>query len=52
MVIPDHLICKITYDMMEDPVTNSVGQTYEREVIEEHIKKNGLIDPLTREPIK
>lgn len=25
MVIPSHLICKITYDMMEEPVTNSVG---------------------------
>lgn len=37
---------------MEDPVTTSAGQTYEREVIEDHIKKNGLIDPFTREAVE
>lgn len=51
MVIPDHLICNITQEMIEEPVTDSAGQTYEKACIEEHIKKNGLTDPLTREPI-
>lgn len=36
---------------MEDPVTTDSGQTYERSAIEEHIEKNGKIDPFTRKPI-
>lgn len=50
-VIPDYLCCKITLDLIEDPVTTESGHTYEREVIEEHIKKNGNIDPVTRKQI-
>jgi len=26
--IPDYLTCKITLDIMEDPVTTDSGQTY------------------------
>jgi hypothetical protein len=26
--IPDYLTCKITFDLMEDPVTTDSGQTY------------------------
>jgi len=37
MTIPDHLSCKITLDLMEDPVTTESGMTYEREVLEEHL---------------
>ena len=33
---------------MEDPVVTQAGMTYERSVLEEHIKKNGLTDPVTR----
>jgi STIP1 family protein 1 len=51
MQIPDYFCCKITLDLMEDPVVTDSGQTYERSVIEEHIERNGKTDPLTREPI-
>jgi STIP1 family protein 1 len=35
--IPDYLICRITLDLMEDPVTTDSGQTYEREALEQHL---------------
>lgn len=35
---------------MKDPVISITGQSYEREVIEEHIKKRGT-DPLTGEKL-
>lgn len=50
--IPDYLICKITFEIMEDPVVTDSGQTYERSAIEEHIEHNGRTDPFTRQPIK
>ncbi len=49
--IPDHLICQITYELMEDPVLTEAGLTYERQAIQEHIEKNGATDPITRKPI-
>lgn len=36
---------------MENPVVTESGMCYEREVLEEHLKKNGAIDPTTRKPI-
>ena len=45
------MVCKITFELMEDPVTTDSGQTYERMAIEEHIKKNGKTDPFTRKPL-
>jgi len=38
-VIPDYLCCKITLDLMEDPVTTSAGHTYDREPLMEHLEK-------------
>lgn len=35
--IPDYLQCKITFDLMEDPVVTDSGQCYERLAIEEHM---------------
>ncbi|KAL4466064.1 hypothetical protein ABPG74_004301 [Tetrahymena malaccensis] len=51
-IIPDHLCCKITLDLIEDPVTTEAGHTYEKVVIEDHFKKNGYIDPFTRASIR
>ena len=50
--IPEYLICKITFELMEDPVVTDCGQCYERSAIEEHMDKNGRTDPFTRQPIK
>ncbi|CAD8121653.1 unnamed protein product [Paramecium sonneborni] len=49
--IPSYLICKITLELMENPVVNDAGQTYERDMLIEAIKKNGPSDPTTRQPI-
>ena len=37
---------------MVDPVTTEVGHTYEREVVEDHFKRNGCIDPVTRHSVE
>ena len=50
--IPEYLICRITFELMEDPVVTDSGQCYERSAIEEHMDKNGRTDPFTRQPIK
>ena len=47
---PDHLLCKITFDLLQDPVTAPSGYSYERTAIEEWIEADGR-DPLTRTPL-
>jgi STIP1 family protein 1 len=48
---PDYFCCKITFDVMRDPVTTPSGITYERAAIEEHLSKNSF-DPVTRASCK
>lgn len=50
--IPSYLCCKISMCIMKDPVISSSGLTYERELLEMHIRSNGEFDPITREPCK
>ena len=33
---------------MQDPYITPAGNTYEGELLLEHIKKNGVFDPITR----
>ncbi|CAD8195736.1 unnamed protein product [Paramecium pentaurelia] len=49
--IPSYLICKITFEIMENPVVTDAGHTYERDMLIEAIQKNGPVDPCTRQPI-
>lgn len=49
--VPDYLCCKITLDILRDPVVTPSGVTYERAVILEHLQKVGRFDPVTREPL-
>jgi len=49
--IPDYMRCKLTHELMEDPVTIQSGHTYERAPILENLRKTGHFDPVTREPI-
>ena len=51
MEIPDHLVCKITDDLMTEPVMLTSGFTYEKEIILKHFQVNGNNDPLTREDV-
>ena len=43
-----HLECPIGHEIMQDPVMGSDGYTYEREKIEEWLKKNHR-SPMTRD---
>lgn len=46
------ITCPISFDIMRDPVINSVGRTYDRNSIQTVIDSaTDPVDPLTREPI-
>ncbi|KAG6555752.1 hypothetical protein Mapa_002992 [Marchantia paleacea] len=49
--VPDHLCCTITMEIFRDPVVTPSGITYERAALDEHMKKVGFFDPLTRAPL-
>ena len=42
-----HLCCFITKQLMINPVTNSVGNTYDNDSLIKYINENGLKDPKT-----
>ena len=48
--IKDHIIDPIGFEIFKNPVVNSEGFTYERNVLKEVVKFNGNIDPITRKP--
>ncbi|KAH0636457.1 hypothetical protein KY289_036372 [Solanum tuberosum] len=50
--VPDYLCCKITLDILRDPVITPSGVTYERALILDHLQKVGKFDPVTRQPLK
>lgn len=49
--MPDYLLCRITDEIMEDPVILESGFTYEKEQILKHFRFNGNVDPLTGEQV-
>lgn len=50
--VPDYLCCKITLDILRDPVITPSGVSYERAVLLDHLEKVGNFDPVTREPLE
>ena len=50
--VPDFFCCKITMEVMLDPVITPDGVTYERAALTEHLHKVGAFDPLTRRPLE
>jgi STIP1 family protein 1 len=46
--VPDILCCKISFEIMRDPVITPSGITYDRKDIEEHLQRVGHFDPITR----
>ncbi|XP_049406988.1 E3 ubiquitin-protein ligase CHIP-like isoform X1 [Solanum stenotomum] len=50
--VPDYLCCKITLDILRDPVITPSGVTYERALILDHLQKVGKFDPVTQQPLK
>jgi len=49
--VPEYMNCKLSGQLMDDPVTIQSGLTYERSALLEHLRKTGHFDPITREPI-
>eukprot|EP00042_Codosiga_hollandica_P057737 m.858949 g.858949 ORF g.858949 m.858949 type:complete len:284 (+) comp59665_c0_seq5:933-1784(+) len=49
--IPDYVCCKISFEIMKDPVITPSGITYERSVIVEHLRRVGQFDPVSRAPL-
>lgn len=50
--VPDYLCGKISFELMRDPVITPSGITYDRQDIDEHLKRVGHFDPITRQPLK
>ncbi|RLN52633.1 hypothetical protein BBJ28_00009659 [Nothophytophthora sp. Chile5] len=46
--VPDYFICPVSMEIMHDPVVTPNGVSYERRCLEEHLRHNGPVDPLTR----
>ncbi|TYZ59363.1 hypothetical protein PybrP1_002916 [[Pythium] brassicae (nom. inval.)] len=49
--IPEYFVCPVSMEIMVDPVTTPNGISYERKCLEEHLRKNGPVDPLTRKQL-
>ncbi len=45
---PDYMVCPLTKKLFVDPVMTSSGHTYEKEALEEHLRKNNNLDPVSR----
>lgn len=55
--VPDYLCCKISMEIMLDPVTTPCGITYERSSLRQHLaalqaKGEPGFDPITRQPLR
>lgn len=50
--IPEYLLCNISLDFIREPIILETGITYEKEMIQFHLNKNGSTDPVTREHLK
>lgn len=50
--VPDYLCGKISFEIMHDPVITPSGITYDRQDIEEHLKRVGHFDPITRQALE
>lgn len=49
--IPDYLCGKISFELMLDPVITPYGITYDRTDIEQHLRRVGRFDPITRQEL-
>lgn len=47
----EFLNCRIMLQLMQNPVIDSEGHTYEKDALLMHMERNGKFDPTTRNPI-
>ena len=50
VAVPESFTCPITHDVMQDPVIDRGGNSYERAAIESWVREHGS-SPITREPM-
>merc|ERR1712146_183221 len=50
--VPDGFLCPITGEIMKDPVIDNEGISYEREAIEEWLRRGNTTSPITRQPLQ
>merc|ERR1711988_762003 len=50
--VPDGFSCPITGEIMKDPVIDNEGIPYEREAIEEWLRRGNTTSPSTQEPLQ
>ena len=48
---PDCFCCVLTFEVFRDPVVTRSGNSFERSAVEEHLRKVGNWDPISREPM-
>ena len=49
---PEHFVCPLTLEVMEDPLMNRFGRSYERAAILHWITTKSPTCPMTRQPLK
>jgi len=49
---PDEYLCPITGEIMIDPVSDNEGISYEREAIEEWLRRGNTTSPSTKQLLK
>ena len=49
-VFPDEFYCPISFEVMDDPVSDAEGNTYERRVIEQWLASHD-VSPLSNAPL-
>ena len=50
--IPDEFLCPITLEIMKDPVSDNEGNSYEREAVEDRLKRGNTTSPITKQPLQ
>merc|ERR1712146_774280 len=50
--VPHEYFCPITGEIMKDPVSDNEGISYEREAIEEWLRRGNTTSPITRKPLQ
>eukprot|EP01012_Entosiphon_sulcatum_P002697 TRINITY_DN10609_c0_g1_i1.p1 TRINITY_DN10609_c0_g1~~TRINITY_DN10609_c0_g1_i1.p1 ORF type:complete len:274 (+),score=59.85 TRINITY_DN10609_c0_g1_i1:63-884(+) len=49
--VPEHFCCRISMDIMRDPVVTPGGISYDRKYLAQHLQCVGQFDPVTRETL-
>mmetsp|Transcript_10082 Transcript_10082/g.17004 ORF Transcript_10082/g.17004 Transcript_10082/m.17004 type:complete len:91 (-) Transcript_10082:184-456(-) len=51
MDVPDYLLCRISDELMDEPVIIQSGFTFEKQEIQRHFQRNGGTCPISRRDV-